>query len=202
MRRRLTIAVCAVCLGAVPPALVAQTPAAAGTQAGGAPQTTKTAPAAKKRAKPASKARKAAPAPSKPSNVKPLASLIAEQLEVVERFLYAYGRVSNGLELAAADQARGHVSPAAVAKNKENQAAVASNISGLWAGIDKVRAAAEQQGAGRGTQLLLQAALGRVQDAERLAQAGKFDDAGKSLVKAAEQLTEILRELKVENPGT
>lgn len=145
-----------------------------------------------------------APAAAKRAGAVPPVEAVraADQLKLLLRFLYLYGRVSNGLELAEEQARKGQVGPAVVEKNKQNKASVVSNIANIRAGLDKL---AEEFHASPKLQreyLRLLSATEAVGKAEQLAQASRFDEAGRALVALAERLADLLIAVSTETQTT
>jgi len=172
------------------PAIPAQkTPGAAQKATGAAAQKP---PGAKKPQKRPPAAKPAAKPPAGPSP----AAQAADRLRPLMRFLYLYGRISVGMESAAAEAQRGEASPAAIQTNKQNQARIVQNIAGLRAGMEQLGKTFAEDPATAVYLPRLSGAAATVRDAEQLAAAGKFDEAGRTLVTAAERLIELLRDMK------
>lgn len=149
--------------------------------------------------KPAPRTRRtpAAPAPAPEAvNFTEAANKVAEQLKLVSRFIYVYGKVANGLELAEEQAKRGETSPAITARNQQAKQSTVANIAALKAGIDKVALELKSNERLQVQYLKLTGASDAVSNAEQLATAGRFDDAGKSLVLAVERLAETIIALR------
>lgn len=151
-------------------------------------------PAAAPQKAPARKAQKRRPPPAKKAvrDVSREKALVAEQLALLTRFIYLYGRVSASIEQTEA-QAKGSEAAAVAARNKEPRAKLAQNVSGIRAGIERVQNAFQQNPDTSEFQPKLLAASEAVGTAEQLAVTGKLDEAGRALVVAAERLTDLLR---------
>jgi hypothetical protein len=150
--------------------------------------------------KPGSKARRrtsTAPAPTPtPTNFVEAATHVADQLKIVSRFIYVYGKIANGLELAEEQAKRGETSPAISARNQQAKQSTVANIGALRAGIDKVALELKSNDRLQVQYLKLTGASDAIADAEQLASAGRFDEAGKSLVTAVERLAETMIALR------
>jgi hypothetical protein len=125
------------------------------------------------------------------------AKAIAEQIRNVSKFLYLYGKVANGLEIADDLTKRGEMTPAAAAKNKQSRDALIANISGLRAGIDNVAKTFQANPRLQVQYLKISYAAEAATNAERMAAAGQFDEAGKALVTAIERLTDTMLALRL-----
>ena len=141
--------------------------------------------------------RTAAPAPTPtPTNMVEAANKVAEQLKLVSRFIYVYGKVANGLEIAEDQAKRGETSPALVAGNQQVKQNIVANLNGLKTGIDKIALEFKSNDRLQVQYLKLTGASDAVSGAEQLAVAGRYDDAGKSLVTAVERLAETIISLR------
>ena len=140
---------------------------------------------------------KPTPTPSPtPNNLSAEAAQVAEQIRLITRFIYVYGKVANGLELAEEQAKQGEVSPSAATKNQQSKEAVVNNIRGLRTGLGNVVAHFQTNPRLQVQYLKVSYAAEAVTNAERLAASSKYDEAGKSLVAAVERLTEVLQALR------
>jgi hypothetical protein len=151
--------------------------------------------------KPAPKTRKATPAPTPaptPAGISNLdaANKVADQLKLVSRFIFVYGKIANGLELAADQAKRGESSPTITARNEQVKLSTVNNIAALKEGIDKVGTELKANDRLQVQYLKLTSASDAVANAQQLAGAGNFDEAGKALVVAVEKLTETIISLR------
>ncbi|MBI1764708.1 MAG: hypothetical protein HYR56_25065 [Acidobacteria bacterium] len=155
--------------------------------------------AQKKHKSTSTKPRTSAPTPTPtppPVNLSTEAGYVAEQLKIVTRFVYVYGKIANGLELAEEQSRRGELSPAAEAKNRQTKEAVATNISGVRTGLETLSKRFQANARLQVQYLKLSYAAESAANAERLVAGGRFDEAGKSLVQAVERLTDVLIALR------
>ncbi|MEP7271591.1 MAG: hypothetical protein ABI882_08795, partial [Acidobacteriota bacterium] len=129
--------------------------------------------------KPAAKPRRSAPATAAPTpiptNMVEAATKVADQLKLVSRFLFVYGKVANGLEIAEDQVKRGDTTPALAARNQQIKQSLVSNINGLKAGIDKVALEFKNNDRLQVQYLKLTGGSDAVADAEQFALAGKYD---------------------------
>ena len=140
---------------------------------------------------------KPTPTPTPPSNsLSAQAPYVAEQLKIVTRFVYVYGKIANGLELADEQSRRGELSEAAEAKNLQTKQAVANNISGVRQGLETLARRFQTDAQAQVQYLKVSYAAEATANAERLVISGRFDEAGKSLVQAVERLTDVLLALR------
>ncbi len=137
----------------------------------------------------------ATPKPTPPDHREEAAAL-SEQLKIISRFLYLYGRVSNGLETSDAQEKRGELSRTLSDKNKQNKARVVENVIGLKVGLEQLSGKFQNKPGLFSPSLKIQSSLEDLAAAGQLAESGRFDEAGRALVKVAEKLTEALAEIK------
>lgn len=137
--------------------------------------------------------RRPAPAPQPPPiDMAAEAAPVADQLKNLSQFVYIYGKIVNGLELAAEQDKRGESSPEITARNQKTRDGIVTNIQGLRAGIVKAGERLQAESRLQVQYLKLTSATDAVVNAERLATAGRYDDAGKSLLVAIERLTDTI----------
>lgn len=131
-----------------------------------------------------------------PTNLSAEAAQVAEQVRLITRFIYVYGKVANGLEWAEEQGRQGEVASAVVTKNQQSKDAVVNNIRGLRTGLGNLVARFQSNPRLQVQYLKISYAAEAVTNAERLAASGRFDEAGKSLVTAVERLTEVMLALR------
>jgi hypothetical protein len=136
------------------------------------------------------------PAPAPTVNFVAEANLVSEQLRSVSQFIYIYGKIVNGLELADAQTKEGAASPTAASKNKEIKDKLGANINTLRAGIDAIASRFRSESRLQVQYLKLTGASDAIATAAQLATAGRYDDAGKSLVTAVQRLSETIIALR------
>lgn len=149
--------------------------------------------------KPAPKTRKTAPTPTPtPAGISNLdaANKVADQLKLVSKFIFVYGKIANGLELAADQAKRGETSPAITERNQKVKDSTVANIAALKEGIDKVGLELKANDRLQVQYLKLTSASDAVANAQQLAVAGNFDEAGRALVVAIEKLTDTIISLR------
>jgi hypothetical protein len=131
-----------------------------------------------------------------PLNLSAEAAQVAEQIKLISRFLYVYGKVTNGLELAEEQNRRGELTSTAAAQNQKSKETVVGNISGLRAGVANLLTRFQHNARLQVYYLKVSNAVDAVANAERLAGSNRFDEAGKSLVLAVERLTDVMLALR------
>jgi hypothetical protein len=126
------------------------------------------------------------------------ANKVADQLKNVTKFIYIYGKIANGLEIADEQAKRNETSPTIAAKNKQTKESLVANINGLRAGVDTVTKSFQGNPRMQVQSLKISYAAESLATAEQLASAGRFDEAGKSLIIAAERLTDTLTSMRLQ----
>lgn len=143
------------------------------------------------------KTRTTAPAPAPVADMRAEAAMVAEQIKSISKFLFIYGKIVNGLEIADDQAKRGQSSPAVQAKNKETRNAVTASIAGLKTGVDGVVRNFQANPKMQVQYLKVSYAAESVATAEQQAAAGQYDEAGKSLTSAIEKLTDALLSMRL-----
>lgn len=124
------------------------------------------------------------------------AQQVAEQIKNFSKFIYIYGKVVNGLEIADDQARRGQMSPTAAEKNRQSKDALVANIRGLKIGADNLAKSFQSNPKLQVQYLKLTFAVDAAAEAEQLAGAGRYDEAGKSLVTVIERLTDAVIALR------
>ncbi|MBX3277888.1 MAG: hypothetical protein KF868_07800 [Acidobacteria bacterium] len=137
--------------------------------------------------------RRPAPAPQPPPiDMAAEAAPVADQLKNLSQFIYVYGKIVNGIEFAEQQDKRGEATPEIATRNQKTREGIVANIQGLRAGIVKAGERLQAESRLQVQYLKLTSAADAVANAERLATAGRYDDAGKSLITAIERLTDTI----------
>ncbi len=118
------------------------------------------------------------------------ANLVAEQLKLLTRFVYVYGKTADGLEIAEQDAKQGATSPELQAKNAQKRSALVASIGSLRDGVDRVAQRFHDNPYLQIQYLKVFSASEAIASAQKLAKDGKFDEAGRTLVAAAERLAD------------
>lgn len=133
-----------------------------------------------------------APKPTPTPDLKVEAGQLAEQIKNFSKFIYIYGKVVNGFELADEQARTGKMTPAATAKNRESKEALITNIRNLKTGVENLTQSFRNNSRLQVQALKLSFAIDAARDAEQLAAAGRYDEAGKSLVTVIERLADTM----------
>lgn len=138
----------------------------------------------------------AAPKPTPTPDIKIEAGQVAEQVKNFSKFIYIYGKVINGFAVADEQAREGKMTPAAATRNRESKEALVVSVRNLKVGLDNLTRSFQGNSRLQVYALKLTFAVDSARDAEQLAAAGRFDDAGKSLVTTIERLTDTLLAMK------
>jgi hypothetical protein len=134
----------------------------------------------------------ATPKPTPTPDLKIEAGQVAEQVKNFSRFIYIYGKVINGFEVADEQAREGKMTPAAAAKNRESKETLVASVRNLRVGLDNMTRSFQNNPRLQVYYLKLTFAVDSARDAEQLAAAGRFDEAGKSLITTIERLTDTV----------
>ncbi len=137
-----------------------------------------------------------APKPTPTPDLKVEAGQVAEQIKNFSKFIYIYGKVINGFAVADEQAREGKMTPAAATKNRESKEALVGSVRNLKVGLDNLTRSLQSNPRMQVYALKLTFAVDSARDAEQLAAAGRFDDAGKLLVTTIERLTDTLTAMK------
>ncbi|MFN0124770.1 MAG: hypothetical protein ACKV2V_30065 [Blastocatellia bacterium] len=124
---------------------------------------------------------------------------LSQQIVIFSRFLYLYGKIANGLELAEAQVKRGELAGALLEQNKQDKARVVASISSLKAGLNQTLTTFQGSSRWQSQAIMISSAVDYIGTAEQLAAQGQFDEAGKTLAQVPEKLAEVLAEI-AKNP--
>lgn len=153
--------------------------------------------AQKKKKSSGSRRTTAAPGPAPVADMRAEANQVIEQIKNVSKFLYLYGKVANGLEIADDQAKRGQVSSSVAAKNKQSKDALVANISGLKTGLENLSNSLKANPRFQVQYLKVSYAAESAAKAEQLAAAGQYDEAGKALITVIEKLSDALMSMRV-----
>ena len=143
----------------------------------------------------ATKATKATPTPT--LDMRAEAAQVAAQIKNVSNFIYIYGKVVNGLEVADEQTKHNLTSPETQTEIKKSKDKLIAKMRDLRAGLEALANGVEANPRLQVQYLKLTYATEASLDAERLAVAGQYDDAGKSLVTVIERLTDTIISMRL-----
>lgn len=136
--------------------------------------------------------RRPAPTPTPALDLRAEAAQVAEQIKNFSKFLYGFGKITNGFEIAEDQTKRGEMNPAAAAIIQKNKEAVYKQVSTLRAGLDGLAQNLKAKPSLQVQYLKVSYAAEAAAEAERLAAATRWDEAGKAMNTVIERLAEGL----------
>jgi hypothetical protein len=139
----------------------------------------------------------AKPKPTPTPDMREEASQVATQIRNVSNFIYIYGKVVNGLQVADEQTKNNLASPETQARNKENKDKLIISINKLRAGLENLANGFQANPRLQVQYLKLSYATEASHDAERLAAAGRYEEAGRSLVTVVERLTDTIISMRL-----
>lgn len=137
-----------------------------------------------------------APAPAPVPDTKMEATQVANTLKALTKFLFLYGKIVNGLEMADDQAKRGRLAPRVIEQNVENKNGVIKGIGGLKVQVDELSKVLQANPRLQVPYVNLAGVSQKIVDAQELVHNNQYDEAGRSLVAAVERLTDILMQVK------
>jgi hypothetical protein len=141
--------------------------------------------------------RGAKPTPTPTPDMRAEAAQVATQIKNVSNFIYIYGKVVNGLEVADEQAKTNLTSPEIQTRNKASRDALIDSINKLRAGLENLANNFQANPRLQVQYLKLSYATEAALNAERLAAAGRYNDAGKFLVTVVERLTDTIMSMRL-----
>ena len=117
---------------------------------------------------------------------------VATQLKTLTHFLYLYGGIAKGIESTDQMSRGGDVSASATEINERNKAKVKESIRNVRDGLDRFETEFRSNQAWRSYHSYVSGVTRFSEVAEGQAAANRFDEAGRSLLKAVNQLADAL----------
>jgi hypothetical protein len=142
-------------------------------------------------------ARGAKPTPTPTPDMRAEASEVATQIKNVSNFIYIYGKVVNGLEVADEQAKSNQASPETQAKIKESKDKLIAKIKDVRIGLEGLANGFQANPRLQVQFLKVSYATEAALNAERLAAAGRYNDAGKFLVTVVERLTDTIISMRL-----
>jgi hypothetical protein len=141
--------------------------------------------------------RSAKPAPTPVPDMREEASQVATQIKNISNFIYIYGKIVYSLEVADEQAKNQQTSPEIQAKNQKSKDALILRFRDLRAGLDNLAKSFQANPRLQVQYLKLTFATDAVINAERLAAAGRYEEAGKTLVLVIERLTDTVISMRL-----
>ncbi|HEX4951351.1 MAG TPA: hypothetical protein VFZ34_32135, partial [Blastocatellia bacterium] len=119
-------------------------------------------------------------------------------LKAITKFIFLYGKIANGMEVAEdqAKRSRTPLPPQVIEQNVRNKNGVIGGLTGLREQVDKLGLLLQANPRLQVPYVNLAGVTQKIVEAQGLVQNNQFDEAGRSLVTAAERLTEVLLQVK------
>jgi hypothetical protein len=136
------------------------------------------------------------PAPAPAPDTKKEVTEVANTLKALTKFLFLYGKIANGLEVAEDQAKRTRVPTTVIEQNIRNKNGVQAGIAGLKDQVDKLSQLLQANPRLQVPYVNLAGVTQKIVEAQGLVQNNLFDEAGRSLVTAVERLTDILLQVK------
>ena len=132
------------------------------------------------------------PTPTPTPDTRAEASEVVTQIRNVSNFIYIYGKVVNGLEVADEQAKSNLASPETQARIKESKDKLIAKIKDVRIGLEDLASKFQANPRLQVQYLKLAYATEAALNAERLAVAGRYNDAGKFLVTVVERLADTI----------
>ena len=120
------------------------------------------------------------------------ATKIAEQIKNLTRFVYLLGGVAKGIEQVDEAAKKNEASPTALQQNEQNKATVKNSLRNVREGLDQLEIYFRSTPGLEGYYTKLVGSASGAAAAEDLAAAGRFDQAGRSMLGVVNRLTDVL----------
>jgi len=137
------------------------------------------------------------PTPTPTPDMRAEAWEVAAQIKNVSNFIYIYGKVVNGLEVADEQAKSNQASPEIQAKIKESKDKLIAKIKDVRIGLEGLTNNFQANPRLQVQYLKLAYATEAALNAERLAAAGRYNDAGKFLVSVIERLADTIISMRL-----
>ena len=128
------------------------------------------------------------------AEIKAGAAQVAAQIKTLTHFVYLFGGIAKGIE--SVDQAAKEASATAIAQNERNKTKVRESIRSVREGLDKLESDFRFNPTLQRYYPYLAGAARTGETAENQAAAGRFDEAGRSLLKIIDQLADALAAMR------
>jgi hypothetical protein len=120
------------------------------------------------------------------------ATKVAEQIKNLTRFVYLLGGVAKGIEQVEEAARRNEASPAALDQNSRNKATVKESLQNVREGLDQLEISFRSTPELQQYYLKLAGSAAGAATAEDQAAAGRFDQAGRTMLGVVNRLTDVL----------
>ncbi len=121
---------------------------------------------------------------------------VADQIKNLSRFVYLLGGVAKGIEQVDEAARKNEASPTALQQNDQNKATVKSSLRNVREGLDALEIYFRSTPGLEGYYRKLVGSASGAASAEELATAGRFDQAGRTLLGVVNRLTDVLLQMR------
>jgi hypothetical protein len=125
------------------------------------------------------------------------ASQVATQIKNVTNFIFIYGKIVNTLQIDEDQVQRKETSPEIQARIKKSKDLLIARIRDLRLGLENVANGFQANPRFQVQYLKISNATEASHDAERFAAAGRYEEAGRSLVTVVERLTDTITSMRL-----
>jgi hypothetical protein len=133
---------------------------------------------------------------TKPAAEKPARERLATQIKTLTQFLYLLGGVTKGIESADQAARERNASSLAIEQNDRNKTKVKESIRNVREGLERLETDFRINQALKNYYAYLSGVAMIAETAENQAAANRFDEAGRSLLKAVNQLADALAAMR------
>jgi len=130
------------------------------------------------------------------AEIKAGAAQVATQIKTLTHFVYLLGGIVKGIESVDQATVKHEASPTTIEQNERNKTKVRDSIRNVREGFDKLESNFRFNPALQRYYPYLAGVARTGEDAENQAAANRFDEAGRSLLKAIDQLTDALAAMR------
>ena len=120
---------------------------------------------------------------------------VSNQIKVLTRFLYLFGRISNGIETTDEATRRGSLPPEAAAATDKTKAGIRDNLRSVREGLDQLENYFRTTPGLEPYYTRIAGVAAGAADAEDKAAAGQLDGAGRTLIDVVNRLTDALSQM-------
>ena len=120
---------------------------------------------------------------------------VAEQIKILTRFLYLFGRVSSGVEMIDEQAGRNRITPQETALINKNKTALLTNLANVRDGLDQLELRFRTTRELERYYPRLMGVAASAAKAEEQAAANQLEQAGRSLLETIARLTDVLLEM-------
>lgn len=120
------------------------------------------------------------------------ATKVAEQIKNLTRFIYVLGGVARGIEQIDEAARKNEASPTALQQNEQNKTTVKTSLRNVREGLDALEIYFRATPGLQSYYLKLAGSASGAADAEAQAAAGRFDQAGRTMLGVVNRLTDVL----------